>query len=223
MKRIYLSGPMTGMPNKNFPAFNAEAKRLRLLGYEVVNPVEINGDAAVNQGRTHIECLRNDVAGLATCDTLAMLPMPNRQHRSKGMEIEIDVAKLLEIEVVHASRITEPCADRHLYSQGAIEDLFRRIGKEMVDITTTLQGPEEWPAIPALWQHTMRERDRYMLRVRFLTEPGKPRKVEEHKGLYRVYLDESKSYDDHAKWRAMTSLYYPSAGQAIDEAMKAVG
>lgn len=29
MKRIYISGPMSGMPEHNFPAFNAEAARLR--------------------------------------------------------------------------------------------------------------------------------------------------------------------------------------------------
>lgn len=38
MKRLYLSGPMTGKPALNFPAFHAEAARLLALGYEVVNP-----------------------------------------------------------------------------------------------------------------------------------------------------------------------------------------
>lgn len=41
MKRIYISGPMTGLPEKNFPAFNAEANRLRALGFDVVNPVDV--------------------------------------------------------------------------------------------------------------------------------------------------------------------------------------
>ncbi|MCI4427735.1 MAG: recombinase RecT [Burkholderiales bacterium] len=36
MKRIYISGPMTGLPELNFPAFNAEAARLRALGFEAV-------------------------------------------------------------------------------------------------------------------------------------------------------------------------------------------
>jgi hypothetical protein len=32
MKRIYIAGPMTGLPEFNYPAFNAEAQRLRGLG-----------------------------------------------------------------------------------------------------------------------------------------------------------------------------------------------
>ncbi len=70
MKRVYISGPMTGMPDFNFPAFNAEAARLRSLGYEVVNPAEIN---QVTQGEWH-ECLRRDIVELMSCDTLALMP-----------------------------------------------------------------------------------------------------------------------------------------------------
>ena len=44
MKRIYIAGPMSNMPSLNFPAFHAEAARLRGLGYEVVNPAEVNPD-----------------------------------------------------------------------------------------------------------------------------------------------------------------------------------
>jgi hypothetical protein len=38
--RVYLAGPMTGLPEFNYPAFNAEAARLRALGYQVENPAE---------------------------------------------------------------------------------------------------------------------------------------------------------------------------------------
>lgn len=69
MKRIYISGPMTGMPNMNFPAFNAEAERLRTLGFDVVNPVEINPDPDASWQ----DCMRRDLAALLTCDTLALL------------------------------------------------------------------------------------------------------------------------------------------------------
>jgi hypothetical protein len=39
-ERIYIAGPMTGLPDFNFPAFNAMAAHLRSLGFEVLNPAE---------------------------------------------------------------------------------------------------------------------------------------------------------------------------------------
>lgn len=40
--RIYISGPMTGIPNHNRPAFDAAAKRLLEQGHFVINPVDIS-------------------------------------------------------------------------------------------------------------------------------------------------------------------------------------
>lgn len=37
---LYLSGPMTGLPGFNYPAFNAAAAELRALGWRVYNPAE---------------------------------------------------------------------------------------------------------------------------------------------------------------------------------------
>jgi len=38
VKRIYLSGPMTGLPELNFPAFAAMTASLRAGGHTVTNP-----------------------------------------------------------------------------------------------------------------------------------------------------------------------------------------
>ena len=40
MKKIYLSGPMTGFKDYNYQMFNDAAKKLRAEGFEVVNPAE---------------------------------------------------------------------------------------------------------------------------------------------------------------------------------------
>lgn len=98
MKRIYISGPMTGMPEHNFPAFNAEAERLRALGYDIVNPVDINPDA----GTTWQECMRRDLQELLTCDTIALLP---GWQKSSGAHLEMHVAHRVGMEIVISSDI----------------------------------------------------------------------------------------------------------------------
>lgn len=100
MKRIYLAGPMSGYPEHNFPAFFTEAKRLRALGYEVVNPAEINGHL-VGQ-LPYIQYLRNDVAQLATCDTIAFM---EGWENSRGAKIEEAVGILLEMKLILSRNI----------------------------------------------------------------------------------------------------------------------
>jgi hypothetical protein len=89
---------MSGMPEHNFPAFNAEAKRLRALGYDVVNPVDINPDPALSWQ----ECLRNDLAALLTCDAIEML---DGWMGSKGAHLEMHVAHRIGMPIVIAREL----------------------------------------------------------------------------------------------------------------------
>lgn len=98
MKRIYLSGPMSGIPELNFPAFNAEAKRLRALGYLVVNPAEINPD----HEKSWEDCLRADLREMLTCDVLALLPA---WQTSKGAHLEVHVAHRVGMTIVDAATV----------------------------------------------------------------------------------------------------------------------
>ena len=102
MQRIYLSGPMTGLPDLNFPTFNAEALRLRALGYDVVNPAEINPD----DSKSWSECMRADVRALCDCDTIALLP---GWQRSAGAHLEMHIAHRIGIEIVDASSVVDWC------------------------------------------------------------------------------------------------------------------
>lgn len=102
MRRVYISGPMSNMPEHNFPAFNAEAARLRDLGYDVVNPVDVNPDP----GTPWHECLRRDLQAMLTCDTIALLP---GWQRSEGANLELHVAHRVGIGIVTAAEITQRC------------------------------------------------------------------------------------------------------------------
>lgn len=99
MKRIYISGPMTGVPDLNFPAFHAEAERLRGLGYEVVNPAELNPDPSAGWH----ECMRRDLAELLTCDALALM---DGWQKSAGAHLEMHVAHRVGMEIVIAREVT---------------------------------------------------------------------------------------------------------------------
>jgi hypothetical protein len=91
-QRVYISGPMTGRLDLNFPAFNVAAARLRSLGYEVVNPVEINGDPSMDWG----SCLRRDLKGMLDCDTIALMP---GWQTSSGANLELHVAHRVGIAI----------------------------------------------------------------------------------------------------------------------------
>lgn len=72
--RVYIAGPMTGLPELNFPKFRAVAEFFRSAGWEVLNPVEI-GQKHFPEGGVHAnEYLIKDILELVTCDTICLLP-----------------------------------------------------------------------------------------------------------------------------------------------------
>lgn len=90
--RLYLSGPMTGLPDLNFPAFHAAAAALRARGWEVVNPAEINPDSSLPWH----ECMRADIKALCDCDFIVLMP---GWERSQGAALELHIAQRLLLEV----------------------------------------------------------------------------------------------------------------------------
>lgn len=95
MKKIYLAGPMTGLPELNFPAFYAAAVRLRAEGHHVENPAE-NGASAPQDARWE-DYMRLALAQLVRCQAIALLP---GWEGSRGARIEINLALVLGMEVV---------------------------------------------------------------------------------------------------------------------------
>lgn len=91
--KTYISGPMTGIPDFNFPAFHAVAKKLRDNGVEVVNPAELNPT-----GTSWGDCMRRDITELMTCHTILML---KGWQKSEGAKLERYIAERLWMGIVY--------------------------------------------------------------------------------------------------------------------------
>lgn len=85
--KVYISGPMTGIPHYNRGAFLFAEFILRAEGYEVVNPWRL-GEV---EGWGHFDYMRRDLAALADCDGIYMLP---GWWRSRGAKVEWFVARV---------------------------------------------------------------------------------------------------------------------------------
>lgn len=85
--KIYVSGPITGIPNKNREVFNSTAERLRSLGHEALNPFDL--EAIDNYGDDWTLNMRRDLQYLVDCESLCLLP---GWEESKGARLEVIVA-----------------------------------------------------------------------------------------------------------------------------------
>ncbi|WP_230847713.1 DUF4406 domain-containing protein [Comamonas testosteroni] len=94
-RRIYVAGPMTGLPEFNFPAFNSAAHKLRAEGWHVENPAE-HGHI---EGADWADYLRWDISRIATCGAIYLLP---GWEGSKGATLEVSIGKALGMEFILA-------------------------------------------------------------------------------------------------------------------------
>lgn len=98
MTCVYISGPMTGVPALNFPAFHRAAARFRALGHQVVNPAELDTQDTIELSWS--DYLRRDIKQLVDCTHIALLP--GWQH-SRGAQLEKHIADALGMSVVYIS------------------------------------------------------------------------------------------------------------------------
>lgn len=94
--RLYLAGPMSGLPDFNYPAFMAESDRLHRLGYHVENPAT-NPEQPDWKGY-----MRQALTQMLTCDGVALLP---DWQKSRGANLEVRVARALAMPVFMAAEL----------------------------------------------------------------------------------------------------------------------
>lgn len=90
--RLYVAGPMTGLPEFNYPAFRNAAAMLKAFRYEVEDPsTNVNPTPDDYHG-----WLRAGLAQLITCDGVALL---DGWEASGGARLEVNVAATLGLQV----------------------------------------------------------------------------------------------------------------------------
>lgn len=114
MTRVYISGPITGLPNLNKDAFDNEERLLKEAGFEVFNPHSISPPSEEEKAEWKLEhdtglfpepsvrlwqyYMRICVGQIPLCDSMRMLP--NWQN-SKGAVWEHKIAMMLGLEVTY--------------------------------------------------------------------------------------------------------------------------
>lgn len=99
-KRIYISGPMTNVPNLNLLTFENMASHLRTLGFLPIIP-HVNGLPITSSYNAH---LVRDIETLLSCDGVVLLQGWNK---SRGALIEAFVADQMQIPLFYEGKTYE--------------------------------------------------------------------------------------------------------------------
>ncbi len=90
---LYLAGPMSGVADFNFPAFNEKAEELRHEGWVVTNPAQF----PFHDGWEWHQYLRVALRAMTYCDTIYLLA---GWRQSRGANLEYEVAVGLGMKVL---------------------------------------------------------------------------------------------------------------------------
>lgn len=157
----YLCGPMTGIPQFNFPMFDRYARVLREAGHSIVSPAELDhekeralamsspdGSAANHHGSTWIECLRRDLDIVLADDCLGVLAMPGWTD-SAGARWETDCAQRAGKKVCEVQLYAD--ADLVHYIQPIERDIVLARHGKLSDVPMERLAQEAGIAVEGAW------------------------------------------------------------------------
>ena len=90
--KVYISGKIGGLIDRNIPKFSRAKLLLETKGYEAVNPHELDHS---KHGKTWEEYMMVDLEALKTCDAIYLL---DDWKQSPGAKVEL--AKAIEMNLI---------------------------------------------------------------------------------------------------------------------------
>ena len=96
---VYLSGPMTGLPDYNRAAFNLRAEAFRAAGYSVKNPADISVTHGTDKAYEFY--FKRALRMMLDADVVYVF---GDTTQSCGAEMELQVAKMAGMHVVWEGR-----------------------------------------------------------------------------------------------------------------------
>jgi hypothetical protein len=90
---VYIAGPMTGLPDLNYPAFNAAEEALTAAGHAVLNPARNGTIVGSNAWQQY---MRLSIAQVLQAEAVALLP---GWVNSRGATLERRIAKALDLQI----------------------------------------------------------------------------------------------------------------------------
>lgn len=120
----YLCGPMTGRPHFNFPLFHAAAKELRVRGWDITSPAELDSPEAKKAAEESLtgdashyakndswgDLLARDVKLIADGPIDSIICLPGWEN-SRGGKLETYVARLCGLPLLEYPSLDEIDAD----------------------------------------------------------------------------------------------------------------
>ncbi|WP_411815516.1 DUF4406 domain-containing protein [Gordonia sp. SND2] len=110
----YLSGPMSGHTDLNFPAFTEAARRLRSAGMHIISPHE---HQETGPAKPWTYYLRKDIRLMLDCDTIIML---TGWRNSRGAVLERHIAAELGMRIRELADVYHDLAHRKVTKPSAV-------------------------------------------------------------------------------------------------------
>lgn len=94
MKKIYVSGKITGIESEAEALFEQAEKECIEMGYIPINPMKLNH----NHDKSWTAYMREDIVAMMGCESIYMM---NNWKESNGAKVERELAIKLEFEILY--------------------------------------------------------------------------------------------------------------------------